>query len=107
MFSGWIRKWPVNRPIREHEKEAALSRTKSPTIELDPTSVVAYNSTYMEVVDRAYRQRGGWYTMVCLLIAIALFFLSVWGLIYSIIHSDDLYHIILVNTVMILMVIAL
>ena len=45
--------------------------------------------------------------MVCLLIAIALFFLSVWGLIYSIIHSDDLYHIILVNTVMILMVIAL
>src|SRR5699024_9177293 len=72
MFSGWISKWKINRPINEHEKNEGLSRKKDVTVELDHTSVVAYNSTYMEIVDRAYRQRGGWYTSVCLLTLIGI-----------------------------------
>ena len=47
MFSGWINKWKLNRPIKEDEKEAELSRKRDLAVELDPTSVVAYNSTYM------------------------------------------------------------
>src|SRR5699024_11004829 len=79
MFSGWINKWKINRPINEHEKEEGLSRTKDLAIELDHTSVVAYNSTYMEIVDRAYRQRGGWYTLVAILSGMALMGVFLWA----------------------------
>src|SRR5699024_8866064 len=79
MFSGWINKWKLNRPIKEDEKEAELSRKRDLAVELDPTSVVAYNSTYMEVVDRAYRQRGGWYTLIAILSGLALIGVFLWA----------------------------
>jgi len=59
MYSGWMKDFPVNRLLRPDEWHARLDRVRSQEVAPDPNlSLVAFNSSYIDLVDRRYRQRG-------------------------------------------------
>ncbi|MEJ2633252.1 MAG: hypothetical protein P8015_18965 [Acidihalobacter sp.] len=63
MYSGWIVKWKLNRPLTREERDSALPRNRQEGIKADNhATVVAFNSTYAEFVGRRFLLRGGFKT---------------------------------------------
>ncbi|MEJ2633251.1 MAG: hypothetical protein P8014_19970 [Acidihalobacter sp.] len=80
MYSGWTSKWPINRPLQQVEKDAALPRQQQETTKPDDhATLVSFNSTYAEFVGRRFLLRGGASTVffsLATLVLICLPFLS-------------------------------
>lgn len=72
MYTGFVTKYPVNRPLNPREREESLSRDAHGEAN-DHASLISYNSTYIEMVDRAFKMRGSIATLI--LAAMLLFFL--------------------------------
>ena len=63
MYSGWIVKWKLNRPLTQQERDSALPSSRQEGIKADNhATVVAFNSTYAEFVGRRFLLRGGFKT---------------------------------------------
>jgi hypothetical protein len=78
MYSGWTSKWPINRPLQQVEKDAALPRQQQETTKPDDhATLVAFNSTYAEFVGRRFLLRGGVSTIFASLITVGLVCLPV------------------------------
>ncbi|MDI6005266.1 DUF6708 domain-containing protein [Cobetia marina] len=59
MYTGWYNSFKVNRPLTDDERRAKLSKKSQAGVIPDPYgSLVSFNSTYMEFVDRRDRLRG-------------------------------------------------
>jgi Family of unknown function (DUF6708) len=60
MYSGWFKRWPINRAITKTERDAVLKRGRVPGWTPDDRgTLTAFNSTYAEFVGRRFRLRGG------------------------------------------------
>lgn len=58
-FNGFFGPYPVNRPLTDKEHESRLKQKQRLDIdETDDLSVIRFNSTYMEVVDKWFAWRG-------------------------------------------------
>lgn len=58
-YTGLARKYPINRPLTEGERERQLRQGKR--LEVDPAyqlSVIRMNSTYVELVDKFFEWKG-------------------------------------------------
>ena len=58
-YKGLIRKFPVNRPLSEQDRKYHLDQNKK--LEVEPYSdlvVIRLNSTFMEVVDKFFQNKG-------------------------------------------------
>lgn len=58
-YTGLIQKYPVNRPLRNEERELQLRQDVR--LDVEPSSqlcVVRLNSTYLEVVDKYFAEKG-------------------------------------------------
>jgi hypothetical protein len=59
MYSGWIYKFKVNRPVTDDELQEALPREPQRNVEAtDRGSLTRFNSTYVEFIDRCFSLRG-------------------------------------------------
>lgn len=59
MYSGWIKPFPVDRPMRSDEARAILPRQRSTgAAPFTWSALIRFNSTYAEFIDRRYRLRG-------------------------------------------------
>ena len=65
MYSGWVIKWRVNRNVSEEEYASGLlMKPLEGACSDDKGTLTAFNSTYVEFVDRRFRLRGGFGTMI-------------------------------------------
>lgn len=81
MMSGWFFKWPLNRPLTQQEKDDKLPRAPISGIEPDDRgALLRFNSTFVEIVDRRFRLRGGGTMTLPLILEVAsvIFGISVW-----------------------------
>jgi len=59
MISGWYLKFPTDRLLRPDEWQARLPPDEPQPVAADQNlSLIAFNSTYIDILDRRYRQRG-------------------------------------------------
>ncbi|MGH8191894.1 MAG: hypothetical protein ACREP2_10660 [Rhodanobacteraceae bacterium] len=66
MYSGWIYKFKINRPITEDEEREALFRERQDRVEAsDRGSLTRFNSTYVEFIDRCFSLRGSMGILIC------------------------------------------
>jgi hypothetical protein len=63
MYSGWTVKWPCDRVLTQREREDALVHYAN-NIADDCGTLIAFNSTYVEFVDRRFRLRGWLGTLI-------------------------------------------
>jgi len=57
--------FPINRPLTQEERDSALPRTPQPGVEPDQhLSLVHFNSTYIDWIDRRFLFRGGMNTLI-------------------------------------------
>jgi len=78
MYSGWIYKFKVNRPITEDEQHEAFLREPRCDVEAsDRGSLTKFNSTYVEFIDRCFSLRGSMGILIGLAAWVALFGFSV------------------------------
>lgn len=61
MYTGFTTKYPVNRPLDPLEREESLPHNARGEAD-EHASLVSYNSTYIEMVDRAFKMRGAFGT---------------------------------------------
>jgi hypothetical protein len=94
MYTGWMLPFPVNRPLTQEEKAAALPRRRQPDIEPDDhLSLVHFNSTYIDWIDRRFFYRGAF--PICLGTLIELgFMISIVLLILKIFAYSDIGHVV-------------
>ena len=55
MYTGFTTKYPVNRPLDPLEREESLPHNARGEAD-EHASLVSYNSTYIEMVDRAFKR---------------------------------------------------
>lgn len=77
MYTGWLRKFKVNREMEPRERYATLPRTPAGRSN-ERLCVIRLNSTYLDVIDRRFRLRGMAATTVCLLVSVGLALWGVW-----------------------------
>jgi len=59
LISGWLLNFPTERLLRPDEWQARLPLDEPQTVAADQNlSLIAFNSTYIDILDRRYRQRG-------------------------------------------------
>ncbi len=80
MYTGWLTKFKVNRPLSPVERSEKLSRERSEKFS-DRHTVISLNSTYMDVIDRRYRLRGMVGTTIATLVCTAMALFGLWMLI--------------------------
>lgn len=61
MYTGFTTKYPINRLLTPREQEESLPRNAHGNAN-DHASIISYNSTYIDVVDRAFKMRGAFGT---------------------------------------------
>jgi hypothetical protein len=73
-YSGLIRPYKVNRPIKDDERQRQLHQKQR--LEVEPAyqmSVIRFNSTYMELVDKWFAWRGFLTTVATVVLVSAIF----------------------------------
>lgn len=79
MYSGWLRRFQVDRLIRREEEVARLKTAADPSVVPDDRlCAAAINSTYMDVVDRRFRLRGMISTSMTLFGVLLLWAIAGW-----------------------------
>jgi hypothetical protein len=91
MYTGWWKPYPINRPLGLKEEDEKLSRDKPKhardAIEPDDrSSLIRFNSTYADFIDRRFRLRGSAFTTI--FIAGLALFLGVIALLISFFFTD-------------------
>jgi hypothetical protein len=92
VFTGWWKtlRFPVNRPLTDGEKGAALPIWSTIVDNYDSRgSLVALNSTYIEWIDRRFLLRGSINTCVALIGCVFVFIASTYFLLYWGIITPD------------------
>lgn len=83
-FTGFNKAYPANRPLTDKEHERRLMQKQRLDIdEADDLSVIRFNSTYMEVVDKWFAWRGIPATIGLVFFTMATVFLVVMLFIFS------------------------
>ena len=77
MYTGWLRKFKVDRLLEPQERYEALPRNCSERSN-EHHCVIRLNSTYMDVVDRRYRLRGMVATTVGTLVCTMMALFGIW-----------------------------
>ncbi|MBU3009749.1 DUF6708 domain-containing protein [Cobetia amphilecti] len=86
MYTGWYNSFKVNRPLTDDERRAKLPKKSQAGVIPDTySSLVSFNSTYMEFVDRRDRLRGMFGTSFVGLLVIAVLIGGA-GLIYYLLN---------------------
>lgn len=80
MYTGWLRKFKVDRFLEPQERYEVLPRTRNAESN-EHHCVISLNSTYMDVVDRRYRLRGMVATTVGTLVCTLMALFGVWLLV--------------------------
>jgi hypothetical protein len=80
MYTGWLRRFKVDRPIDPVEQFEPLKRERTGASN-ERHCVISLNSTYMDVIDRRYRLRGMVATTVVTLVSTALALFALWMLV--------------------------
>jgi hypothetical protein len=79
MLSGWFNRFPINRIITPQERGEPLSRDLKRFASVETRergSVVHLNSTYLDMIDRWFRLRGGInsiFTLIMLMLMLGIF----------------------------------
>lgn len=79
MYTGWFRRFKVNRTLEPVERFEPLLKERS-DVSNERHCVISFNSTYMDIVDRRYRLRGMVATAVVTLGSVALAIYGIWML---------------------------
>lgn len=58
MYTGWITRYKLNRPLDHVEKESHLERTQPGPLLPHDNGLLQFNSTFIEWIDRRYGLRG-------------------------------------------------
>lgn len=80
MYTGWLRKFKVDRVIEPLERMEALPRTRSEESN-ERHCVISSNSTYLDIIDRRYRQRGMIATTLSTLVCTGMALFGLWLLV--------------------------
>ncbi|MFQ3790054.1 DUF6708 domain-containing protein [Halomonas sp. A29] len=85
MLTGWTKPFKLDRPLEREERYAELPKQRQPGIIPDSFgSLISFNSTYAEFIDRRDRLRGMAYTTFGGLLALLIFLGGLFFVVYSI-----------------------
>ena len=83
-FSGFFKPYPANRPLTEDERQRQLHQKQRLEVEsVYQLSVIRFNTTYMEVVDKWFAWRGVLTSVAAMMFALVVFGVGMWPYLYS------------------------